>query len=202
MDRINTPTKAVDLFGAGKHGFKNGDLALGIIPTDCNAEFFNNLQEELLTVIESKGLVPSAGARNQLHQAIGAMINDGGLTAAADPTFVDNSAKPASTSWIRGAMSAIATAAGFSYSFGPTGWIRLPSWLGGFMMLWGAITSTAFGVTFPIAFPNNLFKIFITPDQNTATAVTGDTLYISSSSLTGFNRGFNGISAFYFAIGN
>lgn len=73
MDRINTPTKAVDLFGAGKHGFKNGDLALGIIPTDCNAEFFNAIQEELLAVIEGNSIVPDAGSRTQLYQALQAM---------------------------------------------------------------------------------------------------------------------------------
>jgi hypothetical protein len=73
LDRINTPTKAVDLFGAGKHGFKNGDLALGIIPTDCNAEFFNAIQEELLAVIEGNSIVPDAGSRTQLYQALQAM---------------------------------------------------------------------------------------------------------------------------------
>lgn len=102
MDRINTPTKAVDLFGAGKHGFKNGDLALGIIPTDCNAEFFNAIQEELLAVIEGNSIVPDAGSQNQLYQAILAMIaagkaNDYKASVRAATTAEINLAAPGAT---------------------------------------------------------------------------------------------------------
>lgn len=60
MQRIATATKATDLFGAGKHGFKDGDLSQGITPTDLNAAWFNAVQEELLSVIEAAGLVPGA----------------------------------------------------------------------------------------------------------------------------------------------
>lgn len=74
MDRISTSTKAVDLYGPGKHGFKNGNLSLGITPTDFNAEWCNGLQEELLAVIEGAGLAPDAGTLNQLQQAIQLMI--------------------------------------------------------------------------------------------------------------------------------
>lgn len=74
MDRISTSTKAVDLYGPGKHGFKNGNLSLGNTPTDFNAEWCNGLQEELLAVIEGAGLTPDAGTLNQLQQAIQLMI--------------------------------------------------------------------------------------------------------------------------------
>lgn len=74
MDRINTSTKAVDLFGVGKHGFKDGDLAIGIAPTNFNAAWCNGTQEELLAVIEGAGLVPDSGTLNQLQQAILLMI--------------------------------------------------------------------------------------------------------------------------------
>lgn len=66
MDRIATSTKSVDMFGAGKHGFKDGNLGLGVAPTDFNAEWFNGVQEELLSVIEAAGIAPSATTRNQL----------------------------------------------------------------------------------------------------------------------------------------
>ncbi|MCP2935921.1 hypothetical protein NK983_24860, partial [Salmonella enterica subsp. enterica serovar Typhimurium] len=69
MDRINTATKALDLFGPGKHGFKDGNLALAIQPTALDAAFFNDLQEEAIGVIEGAGLVPAAGNRTQLRQA-------------------------------------------------------------------------------------------------------------------------------------
>jgi hypothetical protein len=75
MDRINTATKAVDLFGAGKHGFKDGNLALAIQPTDLEAAFFNDLQEEFVGgLIEYAGLAPTAGVRNQIRQAIEVLI--------------------------------------------------------------------------------------------------------------------------------
>jgi hypothetical protein len=74
MDRISTSTKAVDLYGPGKHGFKNGNLSLGIRPTDLNAEFFNGVQEELLAVIEGAGLTPDASVLNQLQQALVALL--------------------------------------------------------------------------------------------------------------------------------
>lgn len=75
MDRINTATKALDLFGPGKHGFKDGNLALAIQSTDLDAEFFNGLQEETIGVIEAAGLAPNAADRTQLRQAIDVMIS-------------------------------------------------------------------------------------------------------------------------------
>lgn len=89
MDRISTSTKAVDLYGAGKHGFKNGNLGLGIAPTDLNAEWFNGVQEELLAVIEFAGLTPNSGTLNQLRQAISIMV---GLPAGEVAWFARNTA--------------------------------------------------------------------------------------------------------------
>ena len=89
MDRIATATKAVDLYGAGKHGFKNGNLGLGVAPTDLNAEWFNGVQEELLAVIENAGLTPSAGTLTQLRQAIAIMT---GLPAGEIAYFARNTA--------------------------------------------------------------------------------------------------------------
>jgi hypothetical protein len=74
MDRISTATKAPDLFGAGKHGWKDGNVAGGIVPTDFNAAWCNGIQEELLAIIESAGLVPSAATFNQVKQAIDIMV--------------------------------------------------------------------------------------------------------------------------------
>ena len=76
MDRISTSTKATDLFGTGKHGFRDGNLGSGILPTDFNAAFCNDLQEEVLTVIEAAGLTPTAGQRTQLYQAIQILTGD------------------------------------------------------------------------------------------------------------------------------
>lgn len=70
MDRISTSTKATDLFGVGKHGFRDGNLGAGILPTDLNAAYFNGMQEEIMAIIEGAGLVPSSGTLTQLATAI------------------------------------------------------------------------------------------------------------------------------------
>lgn len=74
----------------------------------------------------------------------------------------DNSSKLASTSWIRSAMSNIASAAGFASLLAANGYIVLPSWLGGVIIQWGTVSAlqnaTATG-TYPIAFPNAAFHI-------------------------------------------
>lgn len=51
MKRIDTPDVAVDLFGAGKHGCKDGQPP-GQAPTSLNAEQFNHLQEEVANLVE------------------------------------------------------------------------------------------------------------------------------------------------------
>jgi hypothetical protein len=85
------------------------------------------------------------------------------VTAASDPTFANNSSKPASTSWVRGAMLSIATAAGFAASMTTPGYVKFPSWLGGLVIQWGVVSGIASGgngvVTFPIAFPTQIFSL-------------------------------------------
>jgi hypothetical protein len=81
----------------------------------------------------------------------------GTVTAATDPTFANNSGSPASTSWVRGAMLAIAQAAGFAVNYSQSGYIKFPSWLGGWIVQWGVATAageTSAVVTLPITFPN------------------------------------------------
>lgn len=88
------------------------------------------------------------------------------VTSASDPTFADNSIKPASTGWVRAAMSAIAVASGFVLSSGAPGYIKFPSWLGGLIIQWGngspAANNVAQTLTFPIAFPNGNFGTIAT----------------------------------------
>lgn len=77
MHRIDTATKATDLFGAGKHGFKDGDKALGIAATDLTAAFFNDVQENIAGIIESAGIALAKGDGTQLRLAITKMIQSG-----------------------------------------------------------------------------------------------------------------------------
>ena len=70
MKRIDTSTRAIDLFGAGKDGFKDGNLALGVAPTDFNASWPNMIQEEIANVIEGMGTALNPGDRTQLSNAL------------------------------------------------------------------------------------------------------------------------------------
>lgn len=88
------------------------------------------------------------------------------ITAAGDPTFANDSTSAASTGWVRGAMSAIATAAGFAASFGTNGYIKFPSWLGGLVIQWGSVNRSVAGdvtVTFPITFPTAIYSAVSVP---------------------------------------
>lgn len=87
MQRISTITKVLDLFGAGKHGFRDGDLATGILPTDLDAAWFNGAQEELLAIIEGAGIAADAAVLTQVRQAIKRL-------AGANVTTVNFAASP------------------------------------------------------------------------------------------------------------
>lgn len=77
MFRINTLTKVLDLFGLGKHGFRDGNRALAIPATDLSAEWCNSIQEEIANVVEAAGIVLDANNRSQLLQAIQQMVISG-----------------------------------------------------------------------------------------------------------------------------
>jgi hypothetical protein len=72
MQRIDTSTKAVDLFGSGKHGFQDGNPGIGQAATQLNAALFNNVQEELCRVIEAAGIALDGAVYTQLLSALNA----------------------------------------------------------------------------------------------------------------------------------
>lgn len=74
MHRIDTPNRALALYGAGKDGWRDGVMSSGILPTEVNAAFMNTLQEEIAGVIEGAGQVLNPGANNQLLIAIENLI--------------------------------------------------------------------------------------------------------------------------------
>jgi len=74
MQRIDTPNRAVGLFGAGKDGFKNGDQALGVNPTEFDAAWCNSVQEELAGIAEAAGLALDPNNRAQVLLAIEKLI--------------------------------------------------------------------------------------------------------------------------------
>lgn len=73
MQRISSLNRVLNLFGVGKDGFRNGDLASGIVPTEFNADWCNSVQEEIANVIEATGVALNPGQRTQLLTALRAM---------------------------------------------------------------------------------------------------------------------------------
>lgn len=71
MHRIDTATKAVNLHGPGKHGFKDGNPLTGDPSTTLNASFFNSVQEEVAAVIEDLGGVLDGSSNKQMSNVLG-----------------------------------------------------------------------------------------------------------------------------------
>lgn len=89
MFRINTLTRALNLFGAGKDGFRDGNLGSGILPTDLNADFCNAIQEELMGVVEASGQAGAVGTNNHVIKGLKRLY--GGnvrVITAAGPTVL------------------------------------------------------------------------------------------------------------------
>lgn len=83
MHRIDSADRAIDLFGAGKDGFTDGDPGMGIPPTHLTDDFFNSLQEELCRLIESNGVVLSKPTLTQLLTVFRSPIGVGAAAAIA-----------------------------------------------------------------------------------------------------------------------
>lgn len=74
MKRIDTATKAVDLYGVGKHGFQDGDPDIGQAPTGLNASWFNQVQEELARIVEGAGVALDGAKVNQIATLLGPLV--------------------------------------------------------------------------------------------------------------------------------
>lgn len=99
MERISTSTAVADLFGAGKDGFRDGNQAEGVLPTNFNADWCNSIQEELANFIESRGIVLDPEDHTQLTEAIARAVAGGDYkpSVRAASTAAINLAAPGST---------------------------------------------------------------------------------------------------------
>jgi hypothetical protein len=92
MLRIDTPNRALDLFGAGKDGFRDGNKVAGINATEFDAAFCNAIQEELAGVIEGAGITLNPASNAQLlaavHALIEARVGDFALDTGAANAYV------------------------------------------------------------------------------------------------------------------
>lgn len=84
MRRIDTSTAAQDLFGKGKHGWRNGNPQAGVRPTQFNAEFVNALQEEIANAIENAGINLNPEDNQQLFKAISSLAGGSGKIESVD----------------------------------------------------------------------------------------------------------------------
>lgn len=73
MKRIDSPNRAVDLFGAGKDGFKVS--VPGVTPaTELTEKWFNCVQEAIVRTIEAAGLALSNGDYDQFTTALQTLL--------------------------------------------------------------------------------------------------------------------------------
>ncbi len=86
MKRTSVSTKAVDLFGSGKHGFTDGIVSPDVTPgTVLESTVMNAHQEEIARAIEANGTVLRAAGYDQLarvecfRHALHALLNDGSV---------------------------------------------------------------------------------------------------------------------------
>lgn len=150
MQRVKRTT-AVALLPADPGGGEPGYFAApnpggGVPATVPGYEWYNNVQEELISIIAAAGIALDGTNRAQLLAALRAA----GVFQTAEPG--DNTTKVATTAFVHAAI------AGFITSLGSSGYQKFPS---GLIVQWGLNVN---GVLldpkmFPIAFPNALFGI-------------------------------------------
>jgi hypothetical protein len=201
MDRINTPNAVPDGNGPGKRGFRDGNKAEGIAPTEFNALHCNLSQEEICNVIEGAGIPLDHEDDTQLLEAI--------------ELIAESKASPSATETVQG-KAEIATQAetdtgtdnarivtplklknGFAINLAVNGYIKFPSWLGGFILQWisSNVTITGEGdqlINLPLTFPNaGLGAVAITRIASASTSP--NTFFnfrsLSTSQITLYHQG-------------
>lgn len=97
MKRIDGLDRALDLFGAGKDGFKAQVPGVSLA-TQVNAKWFNQVQESLVRTIEAAGIALSEADYDQFVTAINtldAVARDAAIAAAATDATTKASAAQA-----------------------------------------------------------------------------------------------------------
>lgn len=124
-------------------------------------------------ISQQAALLSLAGNETTITSKLSATkVNLSGIAAASaladtDLTLVRQGAADKSSSltvlktWITSSMASIATASGFAALFAASGYIKLPSWLGGVIIQWSSVSMPgtqggATNFTYPIAFPNSI----------------------------------------------
>jgi hypothetical protein len=201
----------IDTDGALPGGlFGDGNPAVGQQGTIFDADWLNDIQENVAQAIEHAGIALVKGDGTQLTQAIIAMIAGvigagggavpttrkvlggglatGGGTLDVDETITVTAASAADALTGTAADRALTPKSlGDNTSAAANGYIKLP---GGLIMQWGGITTTGpegqHNVNFPIPFPNNCFRVVLTGVNATAGAARDIWPQLVSKSTAGF----------------
>ena len=194
-------------------------VKFSVAGSGANAININGLGNKLLKQYDASGAkIAAVIAAGQLadveYDEVDFVVLDplptSAVTTASDAAFADSSVRPASTGWIRGAMSAIAVAAGFSSSFTANGYVKFPTWLGGLVIQWGNLSASAsvdVVVTFPISFPSACHAVFATHglysgvDMGSAVIVSKSSAGFSYASYQSGGARNGATNVFYFSIG-
>jgi len=135
-----------------------------------NNSVTNNLQSEIdATNSNLSANYLTTSAANAAFVPSSIVLNSGANVA-------DDSNNIVTSSWLRQAMSNIASVAGFAFNSGgasphAAGYIKLPSWLGGFIIQWADFNTSSGGFstwTYPITFPTGYLAAWGTEYLNSS----------------------------------
>ncbi len=178
MHRIDTTNKAVDLFGAGKHGWKDGNKALGIVPTEFNAAIMNMLQEELVGIVEAAGITLDPNNRAQL---LTALRSAGVFQTAAQ---FDTSTKAATMEAVQRALGSRSGIKEISTA------TALGTIDAGKLVIFTAGSSPATLPALSSVVPGTEFEFFgAVAATNSVSRAGADVIYVNNTTVTSFNIG-------------
>lgn len=146
------------------------------------SRFFNGAADQV-----DANTTSLAGKVNRAGDTMTGGLNLVSPSTSATEANSDNSTKIATTAWVRNAMATIAAAAGFAFNPASTGYIKFPSWLGGWVVQWGITLSSSGGdvsVAYPISFPTGpLAAVAMVPSSAVGWIATLNTLGLSNMAL-------------------
>ena len=90
MHRIDTSTAQINKFGPGKNGFTNGDKSTGRRATQLTDTYYDSIQEEICSVIESTGIPLNKNDNSQLLESIGRLIVNNSYPVGVVIWFAEN----------------------------------------------------------------------------------------------------------------
>lgn len=135
---------------------------------------------------------------NMIQEEIRAVVVAGGLT-------------PSKTTYNQ-LLTAIQNlrATGYASSLvSPAGYIKLPTWLGGLIIQWGTLPTSAVGgvaTAFPLTFPNQPLSLVTGVGSNVAACSTFDSLTTSGFNINGWTTSTGArvavSNAWWIAVGN